>query len=197
MRWQGRALAMAASVAIGVALALGLFAGSSDAPVPFELPAARAALPAADQVDIYAAILVDLTGADAPSRQTVRRPILVSRTLLDTCPKPHSRPHVWRCGRENVGRLVPEVEALIHAALARHGVEALFVDDAGHVPDTQTLVGRKIPIHEVYSVHQIVFDSAGVLAADGDNGYEQGDRFRFTRVDGRWHLKDSTLIWIV
>ena len=71
------------------------------------------------------------------------------------------------------------------------------MDDQDSEPPDEVYVSNPDAIRrEVYSVHEIVFDSAGVLAADGDVQRSQGDRFRFSRIDGRWRLKNSTLLWI-
>ena len=187
-------VALAAAVAIGMAFAAALAAGSGRAPVPSPAPAVRAALSVADQVDIYASILAKLAGATPLSAMTTR-PILVSRTILDTCLLPRGVP----CRRHDVGRMAPELEKSLRAALDRLGLEAIFVDDAGDRPTPAVLDARNNFIDEMYVVHEIVFDSAGVLAADGEThrgNYGDGERFRFSRINRRWSQTGITLLWI-
>jgi hypothetical protein len=203
--WRTRTVALASAVAIGIALAAGLITGSGRVPVPSPAPAVRAALSVEDQVDIYASILAELARATPLSATTTTRAILVSRTILDTCLLPRGVP----CRRHDVGRMAPELERSLRAALDRLDVEAIFVDDTAVESMPAVLDAHNNFIDEMYVVHEIVFDSTGVLAADGDThqgrffdgkkfrfGYGDSERFRFSRVNGRWRQIGSALLWI-
>ena len=193
--WRTRTLALASAVGIGVALAAGLIAGSARVPAPSPAPAVRAALSVEDQVDIYASILAGLARA-TPRSATTTHAILVSRTILDTCLLPKGVP----CRRHDIGRMAPELEKSLRVALDRLDVEAIFVDDTRVESMPVVLDAHNNFIDEMYVVHEIVFDSTGVLAADGETHqgryYSDGERFRFSRINGRWRQTGIMLLWI-
>jgi len=166
-------VALAISVAIGAALATGLVLGSRQVPVHVGPTAASAR----DQVDMYAAIIMNLagTGSAAATNQ-----VRVSRTIYDTCPpqSPTAPPKNLVCGRTKVGRLKPDIEAALAEALAQRGINVVFGDDGD------------------FSLHQIVTEPTGTPAADGDVGHRSDMKFHFKRVQGQWQLQGTTIEWM-
>jgi hypothetical protein len=186
-------VALAASLAIGAAVVAGLTLGSRDAPVRV----GPTAMSANDQVEIYAAILVHLAPPGPGTGST--RAIRVSRTIHDTCmprqadergvgpmasgahdsnPPPASKNVPPACGHATVGRLKPDIEAALHEALARQGLEAAFGEEGE------------------FSLHQIVTEAAGTPAADADDGHRD-TKFHFKRIGGLWKLQGTTVEWTV
>ena len=181
-------VALAISLAIGAAVAYGLVAGSREAPVRV----GPTAMSANDQVEIYADILPRL-GGPLPPGQASPSTIRVSRIIYDTClPRlatpasdakaaAPSKDFPPSCGHTKVGRLKPDIEAALREALARRGVDAVFVDAVAQRGDL--------------SLHQIVTEATGTPAADADDGHESS-KFHFKRVDGHWRLQATTTEWI-
>ena len=164
-------VALAISVALGAALVTGLTLGSREAPVHVGPTAASAS----DQVAIYAAVLVNLAGAGSAGAP---RQIKVSQTIFDTCPEPTPTAPPKYCGRTKVGPIKPDIAAALHEALAQQGLDVVFVDDGE------------------FSLHQIVTESTGTPAADGDVGHKANTKFHFKKIQGQWRLQSATVEWM-
>ena len=187
-------VALVAALAIGAAVSAGLLAGSRQVP----LHVGPTALPAADLVDVYEAVLLNLVARE-PKATSSTRWVRVSRAIYDTClparyeatsvkpsvpyardpgipPPPKSIPAP--CGHTKVGELRSDVELALRKALARRGVDAEFREDGD------------------LSLHQVISEGAGAIAADGDSWHRIGTAFHFKRVDGRLRLQSTSLAWI-
>lgn len=187
-------VALGISLALGAALVAGLTLGSQQAPVHV----GPTTLPAVELAEVYATVVAYLA-PPAPAGATGPNRVSVSRAIYDTCPprqagagesKPAASqvrdPHVppppknlpAPCGGTKVGQLKPDIEAALHEALARRGIDAVFGDPG----DVQ--------------LHQVVTELTGTPAVDGNAGDGSEMKFHFKPVSGRLQLQNVTLEWI-